>query len=231
MAASLRPAFDLVVYDPAAPTSGRDDALGVAFADLATVARQPVVILAMPVDRLGEAVAAIGPHLAPGALVLDVASVKVGPARLMAEQLPPHVDIIGTHPLFGPQSARDGLTGLKIALCPIRGGRTPRLAAFLRARLGLKVYVTTPQAHDREAAVVQGLTHLIAKVLVRMEPLPSGLTTSSFDMLVRATAMVRHDAPEVFMAIVRDNPFAAEVRERFFDLAAELRADLDDQAR
>ena len=231
MAASLRPAFDLVVYDPAAPTSGRDDALGVAFADLATVARQPVVILAMPVDRLGEAVAAIGPHLTPGALVLDVASVKVGPARLMAEQLPPQVDIIGTHPLFGPQSARDGLTGLKIALCPIRGGRTPRLAAFLRARLGLKVYVTTPQAHDREAAVVQGLTHLIAKVLVRMEPLPRGLTTSSFDMLVRATAMVRHDAPEVFMAIVRDNPFAAEVRERFFDLAAELRADLDDQAR
>jgi prephenate dehydrogenase len=70
--------------------------------------------------------------------------------------------------------------------------------------------------------VVQGLTHLIAKVLVQMEPLPSRMTTRSFDLLVRATEMVRDDAPEVFEAIERANPYAGAVRRRFFDLAANL---------
>jgi prephenate dehydrogenase len=84
-------------------------------------------------------------------------------------------------------------------------------------------FITTPDAHDREAAVVQGLTHLIAKVLVRMEPLPTRLTTASFDLLIAATEMVRHDAPSVLFAIERANPYAAIVREQFFKLAEETR--------
>jgi len=144
----------------------------------------------------------------------------------MVRELPGHVEIIGTHPLFGPQSARDGIRGLKIAICPIRGDSGRRIAAFLRKVLGLDVIMTTPEAHDREAALVQGLTHLIAKVLVRMEPLPTRLTTTSFDLLSQAVEMVRHDAPEVFWAIERSNPYALEVRRRFFALAAEVDSSL-----
>ena len=85
----------------------------------------------------------------------------------------------------------------------------------------------TPNEHDRQAAIVQGVTHLVAKVLVRMEPLPTRLTTASFDHLMRATDMVRHDSAGVFLAIERDNPYAAEVRARFFSLAESARAELD----
>jgi prephenate dehydrogenase len=60
-----------------------------------------------------------------------------------------------------------------------------------------------------------------------MEPLPVRLTTASFDHLMQATEMVRCDAPGVFHAIERENPFAAEVRERFFALAAEARTELE----
>jgi prephenate dehydrogenase len=44
---------------------------------------------------------------------------------------------------------------------------------------------------------------------------------------MQATEMVKYDAPSVYMAIERDNPFASAVRERFFALAAEARADLE----
>ena len=158
--------------------------------------------------------------------MLDVGSVKTVPAEIMRRGLPEHVDIIATHPLFGPQSARDGIAGLKIAVCPIRGNKSPRVAAFLRRVLGLDVIVTTPERHDRDAAMVQGLTHLIAKVLVQMEPLPERLTTRSFDLLLEAVDMVRHDAPEVFHAIERTNPYSGGVRRRFFDLAYALDAEL-----
>lgn len=230
MAEHLRPHFRLYAYDPALPggtaAEAAGAAAGAALAGLPAAAACPVVVLATPVGRLEEAVRAVGPHLRPGALVLDVGSVKVVPAGIMRRGLPDHVGIVATHPLFGPQSARGGIRGLKVAVCPVRGPGAPRVAAFLRRALGLDAVLTTPEAHDREAATVQGLTHLIAKVLVRMEPLPSRMTTRSFELLMEGVGMVRHDAPEVFEAIERANPYAAEVRRRFFDLAARLDAEL-----
>ncbi|WP_347265504.1 prephenate dehydrogenase [Roseococcus pinisoli] len=222
IATHLGPHFGLCAYDPA-PSAPMP---GVAPVDLATAAACPIVILAMPVGAMEETVRAIGPHLRHGALVVDVGSVKMLPAEIMRRGLPDHADIVATHPLFGPQSARDGIRGLKIAICPVRGRRAPRLAAFLRKVLGLDVIMTTPEAHDREAAMVQGLTHLIAKVLVRMEPLPSRMTTRSFELIHQAVGMVRGDAPEVFRAIEMSNPHSAGVRRRFFDLASALDAEL-----
>jgi prephenate dehydrogenase len=228
IARHLAPHFQLCAYDPALPRDRRTETDGVKLTSLAEAARCPIVILAVPVNKLEQSVQAIGPHLQPGSLVLDVGSVKLVPAEIMRRGLPPHVDIVATHPLFGPQSAAGGIEGLKIALCPIRGARGRRVAAFLRT-LGLDVIMTTPDAHDREAAMVQGLTHLIAKVLVQMEPLPTCMTTRSFDLLMQGVSMVRHDAPEVFQAIERANPYSQEVRRRFFDLAARLDAELSQE--
>lgn len=215
----LSPWFDIYAHDPAA-----EDCEGWAtLTDLATAAC-PTVILAVPVEALEATLIAIGPHLRPDALVIDVGSVKVKPAQAMDALLPPGVRIVGTHPLFGPQSGKDGIAGLRIAVCEVRGAKDARrVAAFCRRALGLKVFQVSPEDHDREAATVQGLTHLIARVLMAMEPLPTRMTTASFDRLMQAVDMVRHDSPAVFRAIERDNPFAAEVRERFFALADEAR--------
>ncbi len=235
IATHLRSHVSLVAYDPATAMLGWDDAFGVAHADLATAAACDIVILATPVDRLAAAMIDCRANLRPGALVLDVCSVKVIPAQLMRDLLPDTVEAIGAHPLFGPQSGRDGIVGLKMALCPIHTpaaarSRVRRIAAFARKALGLKVFITTPEAHDREAAMVQGLTHLIAKVLVQMEPLPTRMTTASFDRLMQAVDMVRYDAAEVFLAIERLNPYAVDVRNRFFNLSAQLQATLEEEA-
>lgn len=219
----LRPHFRLRIFDPGttAMPHANDE-----FVELAGMAACPIVVLAVPVAQLAAAVASIAEHLRPGALVLDVASVKTGPAQIMLHGLPDHVDILATHPLFGPQSAKGGIAGMKIALCPLRGGQQHRVAAFLRRILGLQVIMTTPEAHDRDAALSQGLTHLIARIIVGMEPLPNQITTRSFGLLQEAVAMVRHDAPDVFEAIERGNPFAQDVRKRFVALAQSLDREL-----
>lgn len=223
IAAHLGPLFPIFAFDPAAC----EPAKGVTLCDAATAAACDLVILAMPVPQLSAAIAAIKPHLRPGAVVLDVCSVKVLPAQIMLTELPETVEIVGTHPMFGPQSARGGVRGLKIVICPIRGPRARLLAAYLRKTFGLQAIIATPEQHDRDAAMVQGLTHLIAKVLVEMEPLPRHMTTASFDLLMRAVDMVRYDAPEVFYAIERLNPFVPDVRRRFFGLAADLAETLE----
>lgn len=224
IATHLAQHFRVHAYDPALAEGRVSD--GVLGCGLAEAAACPVVVLATPVAAISDIVAAIRPHLRPGVLVLDVGSVKVVPARAMRDGLPALAAIVATHPLFGPQSAEGGLRGARIALCEVRGGRSRRVAAFLRRAYGLDVILTTPDAHDREAATVQGLTHLIAKALVALEPLLTRMTTRSFDLLMRAVEMVRHDAPEVYDAIERANPYAGEVRRRFVAQATHLVSDL-----
>ncbi|HEV7260752.1 MAG TPA: prephenate dehydrogenase [Bosea sp. (in: a-proteobacteria)] len=227
MARHLQPHLPLVVFDPERPATADTAGRGLVPGGIAEVAACDIVILAVPVDILTDAIASLRPHLRAGTIVLDVGSVKIEPARQLLAGLPDQVEIIGSHPLFGPQSARNGIAGLKIALCPIRSGNAGRIAAFLRHRLKLDVILTTPDAHDRDMAMVQGLTHLVAKILVGMGPLPRRMTTRSFELLMQATEMVRHDAPAVFHAIERANPHARAVRERFFAHAHEITAALD----
>lgn len=218
--------FDVMVCDPTYVGAVLEDGRSFVMGDLEQIAACDVVVLAVPVARMAHVCAALAPMLKPGSMVIDVGSVKITPMKLMAKHLPAHVEILGTHPLFGPQSSKDGLQGRKIALCPLRGTRWRSAARFLR-NLGLEVLVTTAEAHDREAATVQGLTHLIAKVMTDMGPMPQRLTTASFDLLCEAVGMVRDDPPTVLHAIEAANPFAAEVRAAFFERADVLRAQFE----
>ncbi len=219
--------FEISAYDPSSGLATIAKQLGVRLTSLHSVSQADVILIAAPVSSFEQVVSEIAVACKPGALIVDVGSVKVVPTEIMLRLLPSYVDIVATHPLFGPQSAVRGIEGLKIAVCPIQGRRHARLSAFLRKALGLTVIMTTPEDHDQEAAVVQGLTHLIAKVLLRMGPLPTRMTTKSFDLLSEAISMVQHDAPEVFEAIEKVNPYAETVRRQFFDLAANLSVELE----
>ena len=227
----LHPHFEITACDPSPDAAAAAQHLGVRLSSLHAVSQSDVVLIASPVSSFEQVVSGIAASCRPGALIVDVGSVKVVPADIMRRRLPDDVDIVATHPLFGPQSAASGIGGLKIAICPIRGKRHALLAAFLRKALGLTVIITTPEDHDREAAVVQGLTHLIARVLLGVGPLPTRMTTKSFDLLAEAISMVQHDAPEVFDAIENTNPYARTVRRQFFDLAAGLSIELDKRPR
>lgn len=219
MAEHLRAYFPILAYD-IAPDVARADALDTAIVPFETTAACPVVILAVPVSQMRDVALRLAPHLAPGALVLDVGSVKIEPVAIMRDALPDHVEIVATHPLFGPMSARQGVRGLRIAICPVRGRRY-RVAAFCR-RLGLDVIMTTPEQHDRDVAEVQGLTHLVASLLVKMDLHPTRITTRSFELMMSAVDMVRNDAPEVRQAILASNPYAGDVLRRFKSLTSAL---------
>lgn len=219
IAQHLRPHCQILAFDINAD-AGKAEAFGVSIVPFEIVASCPVIVLSVPVGQMRKVVADLAPLLNPGTLVLDVGSVKVEPAGIMDMLLPGDVDVVATHPLFGPQSACDGIGGLRIAICPIRGRRF-RVAAFCR-KLGLDVIMTTPEEHDREIAQVQGITHLVASVLGKMELQPTRLTTRSFERLMSAVDMVRHDAPEVFQAILRGNPYAGDVLKRFKAMTSAL---------
>ena len=209
----LEALFTVHGHDPAQPGG----------ASLAEAASQPIVVLAVPVARLAEAARAILPHLRPGALVIEVCSLKTHPISVLRGILPPGVEILGTHPLFGPQSGEAGIAGLPIVLCP-EGPESARvrLAARILRRMGLTVSRMTPEEHDRQMAWVQGLTHLVARLVSRLDMPPLTQTTPSFDHLMRAIAMVSQDSEALFRTITEDNPFVPAVKAQLMAQAEAL---------
>jgi prephenate dehydrogenase len=222
----LKPHFDISLHD-VADVSVLAKQHGLAVGDMARVASSDVVVLAVPVQKLEAVLAQVAPHVKKDALVIDVASVKIKPTALMQKILPVHAAIVGTHPLFGPQSGKNGIAGLKMAVCNVRGDRAPGVSQFLRDTLKLSVFETTPEDHDKQMAYVQGLTHLLGKVIVSLDLPDFQLTTKTYDLLSQMIGMIRHDSDELFKAIERENPFTAEAKKVFFNAARQLEEKLD----
>lgn len=223
----LSPYFDILAYDPspAAKTFARRH--NVSLVSLADAAACPIVILATPIRTLKALCIEIAPHVQKRALVIDVGSVKIKPAQWLLESMPPEVSILCTHPLFGPQSAHKGISDLEIVVCPVRVAHLMPIIRFLEKTLDLKVSQTTPEHHDETLAAVQGLTHMIAKVMSGLGPLPTEHTTRSYDLLMKGVGLVSGDSDELFFSIERDNPFASDIRKRFFKEIEALRLRLE----
>jgi len=186
-----------------------------------------IVILSVPISAMEETCRRIAPLLRPGQTVLDVCSVKVGPIRVMQECLPQFVQILGTHPLFGPDSGKEGIAGLKIALCPVRID----LALLARIRqelegLGLRVLEVSPEEHDRQAARTQAIFHLLARAMSRLGWGDDEIATPGPDAFFRQVTTLQNDSFQLFVDMQRDNPFAAAYRREFIEALASLDREL-----
>ena len=218
----LAPFFDLHLHDAHRDTSEIACRHGAKVADLATAASRDILVIAVPFTKISGLAKAIAAHVRPGALVVDVCSIKVKPLEILTKTLPAHTEIVGVHPLFGPQSGRTGIRGLATTVCPVRGRSGVALARFLRHRLGLSVHTMSAESHDAQMAYVQGLTHLLGRMVLAVEPPQLIQSTSSFGHLMQMVDTVRHDSDELFHTITVENPFVADVRSRLLDAAQRL---------
>jgi len=140
----------------------------------AAVAGADLVILCVPVGIMGDMAAEIAPHLAPGATVSDVGSVKAEVIEAIAPHLPESVHFVPAHPLAGtehsgPESGFASLFDNRwLLITPIEGGAPEPVAAvqaFWQA-LGAKVETMDPAHHDLVLAVTSHAPHLIAYTMV-----------------------------------------------------------------
>lgn len=115
-----------------------------------------LVLVAVPIDVTPEVIREVAPQMRDG-LLMDVTSVKQGPVEAMREHAPEDVEVLGTHPMFGP-SVRS-LRGQTVILVRERGGElTEEVERLLRSE-GANVQYAGAKEHDRMMSVVQGLTH------------------------------------------------------------------------
>ena len=133
-----------------------------------------LVVLAVPVGAMAEIAAEIGPHLAPGATVTDVGSVKQAVIEAVAPHIPEGVAFVPGHPLAGTEHSgpRSGFSTLfqnRWCLLTPTEQSTPESVARLRSlweAMGSNVDEMDAPHHDLVLAVVSHTPHLIAYTMV-----------------------------------------------------------------
>lgn len=190
--------------------------LGAVPVSFAEAAAQEVVVLCVPMAEFEGVVKRLRPFVRPGALVADTCSVKEHPERVMKRWLPRTVELLATHPNFGPDSAADSLKGRKLILHPVRMERARYAAAkrFL-ARKGLELIEMTPREHDRRMASSLVLTHFIGRALIASGAKTTGVDTEGYKRLLRILETVQNDSWRLFADMNRFNAGAAPMRRRF----------------
>ena len=140
----------------------------------AAVEGADLVIVCIPVGACGAVAAEIAPHLAPGAVVSDVGSVKSAVVRDMAPHIPPGIHFVPAHPVAGTENSgpdagfAELFVGRWCILTPPPGtdpAAVRRLSAFWRM-LGANVESMSPEHHDLVLGITSHLPHLIAYTIV-----------------------------------------------------------------
>ncbi len=139
-----------------------------------TVQGADLIILCTPVGAMGAVMQEIAPHIAPGATITDVGSVKFDVIQAIQPHLPNGTHFIPGHPLAGteqsgPASGFAELFDNRWSLLTPVEGTDPEalrnLTAFWQA-LGANVDHMEPAHHDRVLAVTSHVPHLIAYTMV-----------------------------------------------------------------
>ncbi len=225
---NLSPDYDVVVFTRNADKRRDIADAGGRLVSIEEAGAQKIVILCVPISAMEKTLRQIAPLLRPDAVVVDVCSVKVYPTQWMQALLPPSVEILATHPMFGPDSAAKSVSGHKIVLCPerISPERYQKIKQWLEKK-GLVLIETSAEEHDRKIAVSLALTHFIGRSLAEFGASPLDIDTEGYKRLLHILGVVNNDTWQLFEDIHYFNPFAREKRRDFLRAMAKIDAHLE----
>ncbi|KAJ8449878.1 hypothetical protein Cgig2_029240 [Carnegiea gigantea] len=160
-------------------------------------------------------------------LFADVLSVKEFPRSLFLHLLPPEFDILCTHPMFGPDSGKAGWDGLPFVFDMVRVGSGPTRVARVKAFLdifrtaGCRMVEMSCAEHDKHAAGSQFITHLMGRVLEKLDLENTPINTKGYESLRNLVDNTARDSFELFYGLFLYNKNAVEQLDRI-DCAFEM---------
>jgi len=186
---------------------------GVTMVDEQTLLSCDVIFFCVAISSFSEVIERVKDGIRPGTLVMDTCSVKTYPAEVMDKKFSKAIYTIATHPMFGPDSGKDGIKGLPMVVCPLS---CPVIVVnewvSLFEKWGLDVIRMTCDEHDREAAWSQGITHFVGRTLDELELKDTRLATTGYKLLMSIVEQTCNDPIQLFYDLQRYNPYAKQMR-------------------
>jgi prephenate dehydrogenase len=187
-----------------------------------------VVIISVPIQATPKIIEELAPLMKPGSLLMDVTSVKEESSKLMEKYAAEGVEVVPTHPMFGPRIR--SLDGQVVVLTPSTDGSWySKVYEFLENE-NARIIVTTPEIHDRMMSIVQGLTHFAyVSIAATIERLDIDIKESRkfaspiYNLMLDTIARITAQNPYLVYSIQTSNKYIKESHETFNKTFNELK--------
>ncbi len=188
---------------------------GVNFVNIKEALKKEVIFLCIPISAFEQFLKKNSKNINDKALILDTCSVKVYPIDLMKKYLPKSCEIIGTHPMFGPDSIKEGVENLKITLCKVKQRKDSyNFWKKYFKRRNLKVVELSADMHDKLASQSQSIAHYIGRVLGELNLKETKIDTLGFKKLNEIINQTCNDSEQLFYDLQTKNPYGEKVRRK-----------------
>ena len=192
-----------------------------------------MLIISVPINNTPSVIREVAPFMKKGSVMIDVTSIKEEPLKAMEEYLPPNVEYIPTHPIFGPRTTE--VDNQIIALTPTKKGKWyPKVYNYL-AEKNMRIIETTAKHHDYMMSIVQVLTHFsFISTASAMEKLKVDINETEdyespiYNLMIDMIARIVSQNPYLTYYIQTMNNNGPKIRKAFSDAVDELRESIDE---
>ncbi len=145
-----------------------------------------IIVVAVPLKYFKDCILEISKKIKPNQIIIEVCSTSVYPKKIMLDILPEGVNIIGSHPMFGPQTLKynnNKINGLNMVIENIRcDQKSYALITEKLSLIGLHVVDMDADTHDRYAAKFHFLAQLVGNGLssIGLEKTPIDTVSYAF---------------------------------------------------
>ena len=184
---------------------------------LETCLTKKYIFLTIPIHSLENFLRENKKRFKKGTVLIDCASVKVPVLGWFEDHIPDDVYYIASHPLFGPDSARNKLRDNVIMIMP---GKVPlndyqTLINFFVENLGLQIYNLSADEHDELMAYNLNLVHFLGRALNDLGITKLPIMMSSLTKLNDIVKVVMNDTTELFLDFYKYNPYSGKVKDQW----------------
>ena len=165
------------------------------------------------ISSLEEVLKQTRPFHRQDCLYFDTCSVKVEPVNWMKKYLPEGSSIIGTHPMFGPDSYYQSKKKLPMVMSEVRVEKT-LFTGWVDYFNTKKMHVEelTPDEHDEMVAYSQGITHYVGRMLADLGLKSTSINTLGYSKLLEIIQQTCNDSWQLFCDLQRFNPYTRKMR-------------------
>jgi prephenate dehydrogenase len=223
----LKSLLQIQVHDPVTMNDPSNSSMQ--FFDLETICKNELIILAIPVSQLETVCQNMKPHISKNSVIMDVCAVKTYPSGIMLKSFSSPVQLLGTHPLFGPDSVKENMRDHLMIMTPYRinDNNMKRIKKFWQ-NLGIKIIEMSADQQDRLMAWTLSMTHFLGRSLNGL-PLPdTAIATRDYRNLIDLMRKINRDTWGLFEDMHRFNPYTKEMRKLLLESMQQMKEKLDE---
>lgn len=211
----LKGDFEIRIYDTSPVSIEIDDKNSKILKNLEEVYKSEVIFFAIPIAKFERVIKEHKKYF-KDQLLVDVLSVKMHPKKVFDKHtIGKSLEIMLTHPMFGPDSSKNGFENLPIVIDKYKASKE-NLAFWKKyfARKGLTVVEMKAREHDKLAANSQGVTHFIGRLLEKLKFEPTNIDTAGTKRLHEVSENTVNDSWELFDNLQTFNPHTKSMRRK-----------------